>query len=1259
MSDLLAAALAAINQSDNPFPGLRSFNTSESHLFFGRASQIGELITRLGEKRFLAVLGSSGVGKSSLVRAGLVPAMLAGHIDGTAFDWRFAVFRPGNDPIGNFSAALSTALGKNEILGDATHALILEAELRRGSRGLVEIAQRMLRPENQRLLVIVDQFEELFRHSTRAGSMYADDPAALIRLMLEAISEPKSPIYIVVTMRSEYLGECSRFLGLPEAMNACQYLVPRLTREELRQVIIGPARLYGAEVSRVLLNVILNEIINDQDQLPVLQHALMRTWNQWKANGARGHIELTHYESIGGLAAALSQHADKSYNDLPNGNSRQIAEKVFKALTGRRSDNREIRRPVTVEMLGKVADESLHEVISVITPFTSPDGPFLTVSGPSSVLIPASEIEITHESLIRKWQKLNEWVDEECQAAATYRHLATNAELHLQGRGELLRGLSLKNALEWKNKNHPNSAWASRYHLAFDTAMKFLEESEIAEEKELEKEEHRRKAEAFEEAKKKTATRRRVLWASLILSLFIVVALGYWQHTTDQLSKYRIMAAEAVQIRTQDPSRALSLAMEFWRNDKTADAADAVSVTFPTSPLVLVEPEGMVLSAEFSPDGRYVLTTGADKARLWDVVTGYAAKALVGHSDQVLSASFSPDGRRVVTASRDLTARVWDLESRRSLTLHGHQAPVTSAVFSSDGMLILTISQDQTARLWDSRNGEALAEFKDPLHGILNAALAPDHQRLVTVGRDAIIKIWNTVTHDCIETLHGDKTTPIFVAFTPDGGNFVTSGIQSVQLWNALSFHSHTLQWNHGRINNLALSPKGRTIAIFGDYGTGEIWDLFENKRKLVFNRDLGPVVRSEFSRDAQRVLTVGRDKTVKLWDSENGHLLIMLLGHAGQVFDGAFSPDGHRIVTASADHTAKLWRTDSAYLRASLKDQKDPVLSAQFSPDNKKIVTSGDNAAHVWDALTGELLFRLPHEDRILKTLFSPNGQVLVTASADRTAKLWNAMNGKLAAILTGHTKAVVDADFSADGHFVVTASADRTAKIWSLEGRLLTSIGPIDGFIHVRFSPDSQHILTTSGYTVQTWDARTGKMLGECKGHTGQVLAAVYSPDGQQIATASLDKTVRIWNAATSEIQSILRGHENIVTYVGFSPDGRRIITASGDQTADVWDPATGRQLLHLVGHTGPVRSAEFSFDSKYIVTASVDQTARVWDATTGETLAVLEGHKDVVGHASFSPDGQRILTASDDHTARIYQLITLEELAKLLQDPYPKMK
>lgn len=475
----------------NPYPGLRPFREDEEALFFGREAQVDAMVDKLAATHFLAVVGTSGSGKSSLVNCGLIPALHRGLMESAGSGWRMATMRPGNQPLRALAQALAQPAALPQPAAEElgfTPAEFIDAKLRIGKLGLVDTYRESLAPDDTRrnLLLVVDQFEELFRFqalaaaaaSSTALARAAEEATAFVNLLLEAAAHPELPVYVVLTMRSDFLGDCAQFFGLPEAINRGQYLVPRLTRDERRAAIEGPARVGGALIDPVLLTRLVNDVGDNPDQLSILQHALNRTWARFQQEARTdGVVTLAHYEHIGTMAGALNLHADEALQSLPEGRPRLLAEQLFKAITDRGTDARGVRRPTRVDTVCAIVGASLDELAPVVEVFRDPSRSFLMPPA-GTPLTPDTVLDISHESLMRVWDRLRTWGEQEARSAQTYRRLAESARLHAAGEAALLQGPELAAALDWQQKQKPSPAWAVRYSDDFGRAMAYLDASD-------------------------------------------------------------------------------------------------------------------------------------------------------------------------------------------------------------------------------------------------------------------------------------------------------------------------------------------------------------------------------------------------------------------------------------------------------------------------------------------------------------------------------------------------------------------------------------------------------------------------------------------------------------------------------------------------------------------------------------------------------------------------------------------------------------
>ena len=621
-----------------------------------------------------------------------------------------------------------------------------------------------------------------------------------------------------------------------------------------------------------------------------------------------------------------------------------------------------------------------------------------------------------------------------------------------------------------------------------------------------------------------------------------------------------------------------------------------------------------ITSAEFSPDGKSVVTISDDRtAKVWSVKSGQEITTLMGHQEVLTAVQFNPRGDRIITTSADKTARLWDAKSGREIKKFvGHQGKIQSVIVSPDGRQLLTASVDRTARLWDMKSGRELVKFVGHQGEVNLALFSPDRRTILTASQDQTARIWDVKSGQELRQLVGHKNNIPSAQFSPDGTQVVTaSHDRTVRIWNPKS---------------------GREI--------------------MRFNAHKGNVNMAQFSPDGTRIVSASDDKTARVWGLKSGREFLRLTAHQFPVRSAIFSPSKLHIVTASDDNTARVWDAGTGYEISTLSGHEKTVNSAKFSRNGRQIITvSNDKTAKIWDNQNPKNLLRfIGHKASIDSLDISPNGQQIATASDDQTARIWDMKTQSEIMKLTGSRSKIWSVAFSPNGQQVVTASDDRIVRVWDVaSGKILVKlIGHTGITTSARFSPDGQRIVTASeDKTARVWDARSGQELFQLIGHTDWVTEVSFNQKGDRIITSSGDRSLRLWDARSGKELRKFIGHDDMIEFVSFSPDGERIVSTSWDKTARIWDVRSGEEINKLVGHEGWIFSAVFSADGRRIVTASGDKTARVWDAQSGQELHKLVGHRSLVKSAQFSPDGQQIITTSDDKTARIWRLESLNEL------------
>ena len=607
--DVLSPGASATQM--NPFVGLRPFDSTEGLLFFGRHEQTVELLQQLHRTRFLAVVGSSGCGKSSLIRAGLIPKLKAGFLVERRDQWRITTMKPGDAPLQNLACALLETFSEEPSLSNI-EALVSAINIS-GLQAVVDHLASRLEKSDTNLLLLVDQFEEIFRFGLYAEEKEVteetidkerrrDEAADFVSIMLGLAQQQDLPIYVVMTMRSDFLGDCDAFYGLPEAMNRSQYLVPRLTRQQRQEAIENPIRLYGAAITPRLLDRVLNDVGEESDQLPVMQHALMRTWEKWQEE-KKGLIDIEHYNEIGTFRDALSKDADKALDGL-SPEDLIITERLFQALTDMDAKGRRLRRPAHLSEIEAITGANREKITGIIERFRTSNRSFLNLSEDRLKGDPL--VDISHESLIRQWKTLREWVDAEAESREQFVRLASAAVRFKEGRDVLWTDPALQLALDWQEKRQPNEAWGRRYHPDFALAMEFLSKSKQQREadtamvEQLRNQQAQREREELERAQKyaesqqllaetlrqqaedKAAARQRELEAAQDLAQQQYHAARRQRWFTYAVLLFALIAASGALVAVYALQKAKASEAQAQKNQRAADEAKTRAVSLAT-----------------------------------------------------------------------------------------------------------------------------------------------------------------------------------------------------------------------------------------------------------------------------------------------------------------------------------------------------------------------------------------------------------------------------------------------------------------------------------------------------------------------------------------------------------------------------------------------------------------------------------------------------------------------------------------------------
>ena len=1164
---------AKVRREDSPSPGLcpykglNYFDESDADLFVGREVLTTKLVERVlsmtvrdsfEKRRFLAIVGASGSGKSSLVRAGLIPAL---RWNKQSADWHVYIFTPTVHPL----ESLATSLTHES--GSMITTTTLMDDLARESRSLQLFVKQRLQAENHaHVLLIVDQFEELFALCRLEAERFA-----FINNLLTTASEAAGQITIVVTLRADFYAHCANYPELREALAKNQEYIGAMNKEELCRAIEEPARRGRWELEPGLVDLLLHDVGQEPGALPLLSHALLETWQR-----RRGRIlTLSGYASSGGVRGAIAETAETVFADQFTQAQQAIARRIFLRLTelSDETSTADTRRRAKLNELILKPEERIatQAVLKALA-----DARLITTSEDFA--------EVAHEALIREWPTLRNWLEDNREGLRLHRQLTEATQEWMdQDRAQdlLYRGARLAQAREYAASHEEELNLSEREFIAASTdhSEREIAERELQRQRELDS--IRKLAETEKQSAIRLKIRNRVITSIGILAILLAVVANIFRvHSQADFtrSEAQRLALEAnnLMLNNGDSSLVALLSIRSLKMQYTP-AGDAVltSLTgFETPPREFKGHTDFIYGVAISPDGTYLATGSVDQTiRLWDIATGKTVGILKGHTNAIEAVVFSPDGKTLLSSSDDGTARLWDVTTGQTIRVFSTSTVMGYAAFSPDGNFFVAAYADATGRIWDVTTGKTVHILTGHTKGLARVAYSPDGNYVLTGSGDDTARLWDTATGQQVQVFPGHTHGVSAVAFSPDGKYIATGDDPMVRLW---------------------------------DIATGQVVRDFSGHQAWVSG--------IRFSPDGQFLLTGSGDRTARLWDVATGQLIRILGGNTAVVQDVTFSPDGRLAVTAGDDKIAKVWSLQTFPGGMQFAGHNGRIWQASFSPDGKKIVTANEDfTARVWDVVTGQTLSGLSgHTAPVRGAIFSPDGKMVLTTSEDTTARLWDVTSGKELRRFAGHMDTVYRAAFSPDGTYLITTGWDGTARVWDTQsGKTLLiyrgqSPSPVN---RIAFSPNGKTVVTSSDDgTARLWDPLTCQDLMVFKGHTDIATGVAFSPEGKYLVTSSRDSSVRLWGVATGKELRRFTGHIGYVYGAAFSPDGKYILSGGADGTARLWDVKTGKEVRRFTGHTDEVREVNFSPDGKYILTASNDGTARLWLTDYHDTIRAV---------------------------------------------------
>lgn len=1210
-----------------PYQGLLNFGVDDTDRFFGRDNLTAEIVGRLCNTNFLTVMGASGSGKSSVVRAGVVPAM-QGRKNLDALNelalgyWQEIIMTPTAWPL----AKIAEMLFPHEEVAQNQ----LQRQLQQTEKALADSINQLITTDKKHRVLVVDQFEELF-------TLCSDKVArqAFINNLLYIANNQQPSLKIIVVLRADFYHHCLQYKNLAHLVIENQMTVLQMESEELAEAILWPAAMGQWKLQASLIDQMLDDIGQEPGALPLLSHALLETWNRRRLRV----MTLSGYREAGSIKGAIAQTAETIFTNLTE-NEQLLAKSLFLRLTEPGPEEAlDTRRKVRFDEIDE--DSATQRVWHKLT---------------QARLITADEVglEVAHETLIRKWPRLRQWLNTNRKGLIIH-HGLINAAQTWEEKGEessyLYSGSRLEEAEQWAKSNSENLNALEQI---------FLEASLLAD--------------------KQRKRNRRYLQVGVTIGVSILVILSI---ATAMINNARNSAITA-----QETAEAAQATSDVNANEASFQAGEANIARSTSEAAAIIESEArttaVVAQSTAEANENRALVAEATAIVLQDQTEQQRQITSLLAQSQALMDVRSPDNQAVARARLMAVAATqidretsgqnssllipWSYDLTRAIpapyqpltTLLGHTDVVGNISWSADGSRLASASYDGTVAIWQADESQSdswqiITSLTGHRGAVKSVAWNGDDSRLASAG--GIVTIWDTDSWQPITTLANSNSEFGFssVAWNMDGSYLASASADNITIWDTATWQPlQTLTYQDDMLDNLAWSNDGDYLASTSSNNI-IIWDISSWQSFAISSDNLDTVESLAWNFNHAYLASTSGNNII-IWETSSWQQLITLTDHSASVTSVAWSGDGKLLASASTDRTIILWDIISWQPLTALAENADIVLDVAWKNDNHRLASAyWDGSIIVWDTTSWQPLVTLAnHTDSVTTVAWSEDDSQIASASWDNSINVWDTTSWQLQVTLT-ESAPFTDLDWNNDGSLLASALQDSRVIIWDTTSwQVLTTLsGPMFSFSDVKWAPNSNRLAAIAYNDIMIWETNSWQLLTTLTAHSDMIGSIAWSNDGQFFVSGScktsgefcIQGELAVWDTTNWQPHTILTEHNNWITHVAWSSDSSRLASASQDGTIIIWDTAGWQAITTLNDHTSVINSLAWNDDGSYLASAALDQSVVIWDTTSWRPLLTLTDHTDEVTSVAWSNNGHRLASAAADGIVNITKIEDLD--------------